>query len=60
MIPPLNNADFEFTLEQELELIKLTREMQNASADDLKYIIENLARQLIVQKNIIKRMIKSS
>lgn len=58
MLPPINQQDFEFTLEQQLELIKLSQTLLQATKDDLIVIVEALTRQNMIQRNVIKNFAK--
>lgn len=58
MLPPINQQDFEFTLEQQLELIKLSQTLLQATKDDLIVIVEALTRQNMIQRNVIKNFVK--
>jgi hypothetical protein len=58
MLPPINQQDFEFTLEQQLELIKLSQTLIQATKDDLIVIVEALTRQNMIQRNVIKSFVK--
>ena len=58
MLPPINSEDFQFTLEQQLELIKLSQTLTQATKDDLIVIVEALTKQNMIQRNVIKRFVK--
>jgi hypothetical protein len=58
MFPPINQQDFEFTLEQQLELIKLSQTLTQATKDDLIVIVEALTKQNMIQRNVIKSFVK--
>jgi hypothetical protein len=58
MLPPINQQDFEFTLEQQLELIKLPHTLKQATTEDLIVIVEALTKQNMIQRNVIKSFVK--
>jgi Phycobilisome degradation protein nblA len=50
--------DLDLTLEQEFLLAKLKTETEQASSNQLKELLLEITRQLLIKDNIVKQLIK--
>lgn len=58
MLPQLQNSDFFLSIEQEFELAKLKKGIEQANLEELRAITEEIVRQGFIKDNLIRRLIK--